>query len=1144
MTSTRTIAITLAAALLSLTACMPGTSISAAGLTSEYRDNPVGLAATKPRLAWKLAANDTAAYNLSQSAYRIIAARSPQDLEHTANLVWDTGIVKAEPGSRTSQIEYAGSPLASRDRVWWKVQVWDQESRDCGWSKPASFTVGLVDQAQWTAQWIGLDFQPAAPLTREMREEFRRRPWIRLPGNPARGERVALLRSEFTLRPGTVTNAWIAGTADMIADVRVNGSWVAQLTRWDILNPIDITKSLRAGTNAIGIRVENHDGFNPAVTGMLVIAFSDGKEQRVLLDKSFKLIESPASTQLPDGWDRVGFADSAWKPAEEAPNQPWGGNRNTEHAFSPAPYLRTTFTPAANKSIARATLFSTALGLYEAHLNGTRIGTAEFAPGWTEYTKRVEHQTFDVTSMIVRGPNCLAAVLGDGWYAGLMGYTGRRNYYGGPARFLAQLEIEYTDGTRDTIASGPSWTAAFGPILHTDNYMGSELDSRLEIAGWDSTSPARGTTWKPVNVGLAQNPNLREFNVTEKVRALAKDPAASLLVGPQNLGEPAFNVHKTLRINYTTDGQPRSITFKEGESVNFPRPGETGQVVITKAMFGEPLPPPPAPFVIEPQQGEPVRRFEELAAKSVSEPRTGRYVFDVGQNMVGWTRLKIRGTSGQRVTVRHAEMLNPDGTLYTSNLRGATQTDFFTLNGSAQTLEAPFTFHGFRFVEITGLSSKPDASMVTGIVAHTDMHAVGTFSCSSPLVNQLVHNIIWGQKGNYFEVPTDCPQRDERLGWTGDAQFFVNTAAFSFDIASFMSRWLKTLAQDAQFPDGTFAHVAPKVNERGGSTAWGDAAIVCAHSIYKTYGDTRVIENNYDAMTRYMAWLDSKTKDGIAKVGGFGDWVNLGDPTSPDLIDTAYRANHCRIVSEMAAAIGKTDDAQRFAAAHTATVDAFRARFLTPDGSLRESGQTGYALAFTMGLIPDALRTQTAAHFAKAIEKKNWHLSTGFIGTPRLLPALYNAGQSPIAARLLMNDDYPSWLYQVKLGATTMWERWDGWTPERGFQDVGMNSFNHYAFGTVGDFLYRNVAGITPASPGYRTISITPTPIMGLEHADATYDSPSGLIKSAWRKTAAGVDYDITIPPNTTATITLPGDANPHKVGSGTYHFSVPSDKK
>lgn len=1094
-------------------------SVSPERLRCEYRESPEGIASVRPRFSWALAARDLDARGLKQSGYRVTVARSAEELNDPKALVWDTGVVREAEGSKTSQVEYAGVPLESRDRLWWRVRVWDQESRDSGWSEPASFSVGLVDQAQWTAGWIGLDAEPGSPLTREVREQLRRRPWIRLPGGPERRERVAFFRAEFdvpdTGRPGSIERAWIAGTADMIADVRVNGIAVGQLTRWESVRPMLVTDALVPGRNAIGIRVEHHDGFNPAVSGMLVLRFGDGTERQVLIDKAWKLADGGAA-----GWDRAGFDDSSWKAVEESPGQPWGGSRNTEHFMPPAPYLRNVFSTAAGKQVRRATLYATALGVYECRINGVRVGNAELTPGWTEYSKRVEHQTYDVTSMLTPGSNCLGVVLGDGWYAGLMGYTGKRRYYGGPARFMGQLEIEYADGSRGTIATGPEWRAAFGPVLHSDNYMGSEYDSRREMPGWDTTTFDAGS-WRPVDTGLAQTPPRREADVTAKVAAAVKDGAVSMVVGPQTLGDPAFGVVKTLRVEYTAGGRSVSASWREGETMALPRAGDAGAILVTKAIFGEPVPPPSPAFVIEPQSGEPVRRFEELKAIAVTQPREGRYVFDVGQNMVGWVRLKVNGKAGQRLVVRHAEMLNPDGTLYTSNLRGATATDYFTLKGGPETLEPPFTFHGFRYVEITGLADRPESSMVTGIVVHTAMKPAGTFATSSPLVNQLVHNIVWGQKGNYLEVPTDCPQRDERLGWTGDAQFFVNTAAYTFDIASFMQRWLKTLNQDAQFEDGTYAHVAPKVAERGGSTAWGDAAIVCTHAMYTTYGDTRVIADNYEAMVRYMAWLDTKTSDGIAKVGGFGDWLNLGDPTSPDLIDTAYRANLLKLMGEMATALGKSADSARFDAAHAVTLAAFRGRFVNADGSLKESGQTGYALAFTMGLFPDESREKAGSHFAAAIAAKNNHLATGFIGTPRLLPGLHAAGRALVAAQLLMNDDYPSWLYQVKLGATTMWERWDGWTPEKGFSDVGMNSFNHYAFGSVGDYMYRHIAGIAPLTPGYSRVRVEPTLTAGLDHAEASYDSIAGTIKSSWKRTSGGVEYAITVPTNTTAEIRL-----------------------
>lgn len=1119
---------------LPLAGCMPGASVSPRDLSAEFRKDPAGLHTTKPRLAWSLDASEPGG---GVSAYRVIAARSPEDLGSARNLVWDTGMVSDKSPATT--LEYAGKALGSRSKVWWKVEVWDQDGRESGWSTPASFSVGLLDQGDWNettaAEWIGLDAAPTAPLTQQIRDQVRSLPFIRQPGGPEREERETEFSGSFSVKSDAVTEAWFAGSVDQLGSMSVNNGPSIPLTRWDLLKAIDVKGSLKTGQNSVRIEVHNEDGFNPAASGMFVIRYADGSEQRVPLDKSWT-------------FGPVGGAGER-KAVEESRGQPWGGNRNIEHFMPPAPYLRTTFTTMPGKRIARATLYSTALGVYEPRLNGARVGRDELTPGWTEFSKRVYHQTYDVTSMVTQGQNCLGAVLGDGWYAGLMGYTGKRRLYGGPARFKARLEITYVDGSTQVVATGPDWVGSFGPILHTDNYIGSGYDARLEMPGWDTAGFNTGT-WQKVHTGLAQGTNLREFDVTAKIAEIAKNPGRSLKVGPDTLGEPCFNVQKTLRIDYTVGGQAKHISLKENEFIGFPRPGETGEVVITKAIFGEPPPPPAPPMMIEPQPGEPVRRFEELPAKSVSEPRPGRYVFDLAQNMVGWTRIKVNGKAGQRLTIRHAEMLNPDGTLYTANLRGATATDFITLKDGWQTIEPPFTFHGFQYVEISGLTSKPSKDMVTGIVVHTDMTPVGTFSCSNPLVNQLVHNIVWGQKGNYLEVPTDCPQRDERLGWTGDAQFFINAAAFNFDIASFMSRWLKTLNHDAQFEDGTFAHVAPKVNERGGSTAWGDAAIVCTHALYWTYGDTRIIAENYEPMCKYMRWLDSKTTDGIAKVGGFGDWVNLGDPTSSDLIDTAQRIQLLGSMTEMARVIGKASDAEKFAAARTQSINAFRARFLALDGSLKDSGQTGYAMAFTIpGILPEETRAKTADHFVRTIEKKNWHLATGFIGTPRLLPALFAAGKDGVAHRLLLTETFPSWLYQVKLGATTMWERWDGWTPDRGFQDVGMNSFNHYAFGAVGDALYRHVAGISALEPGYKRVLIEPRPDLSispaaapLTNAKASYRSISGTISSSWNLVKdQGMVYDITIPPGTTAEIRL--RATGEVLESGKPIATVPSLK-
>jgi alpha-L-rhamnosidase len=520
--------------------------------------------------------------------------------------------------------------------------------------------------------------------------------------------------------------------------------------------------------------------------------------------------------------------------------------------------------------------------------------------------------------------------------------------------------------------------------------------------------------------------------------------------------------------------------------------------------------------------------------------------------MVGWARMTLHAMPGQRITFRYGEMLNPDGTLYTANLRGATATDFYISKTSGrETFEPSFTFHGFRYVEVRGLSYKPEVGSLVGVLIHSAMERTGNFQCSNPLVNQLYHNIIWSNQDNYVDVPTDCPQRDERAGWTGDAQFFIPTAAYNFNVDPFIARWLTTLCEDAQNPDGSLADVAPDLGIGSGSTAWGDASIICAYNLYRTYGDTRVIESHFPSMQRLVDWYGSKSTNGIANIGGFGDWLNLGGGASNQVIDTAYYAYLTGIMSEMAGAIGNQEAASRYSAMHKQIKQAF-AGFFQPDGSLKDCSQTGYALAFSMDLVPDALRAKAAAKFAESIHQFKNHLATGFIGTPRLLPALHLAGRDDLAYGLLLQDTFPSWLYQVKLGATTMWERWDGWTPDKGFQTIGMNSFNHYAFGSVGQYLYGELAGIQADSPAYKIIRVEPEIRNGLEWASGTFDSMQGRIASSWKLKAGQLDLDVTIPVNTTATICVPGinvksdgvkpgpaqnGVSTFLVGSGTYHF-------
>lgn len=1114
-----------------LGACTPGGSIKATDLAAEFRANPDGIGTPHPRLSWSLTPRDPDARGVEQRAYRVVAAFDPQTLRdpdaRPDALAFDTGLVDGQPGRDTRSVPYAGKPLGSRARLWWRVMVIDHAGKPSPWSDIATLSLGLMRPEDWHADWIGLDAKPQAPLTAERRDYFRKLPWARAAGGPERSPRKAHIRGEFTLPAGEIESAYFAGTADQFAEVRINGKEAGRIARWEFIRPIDVTGLLRRGSNAVAVSVLNEDGHNPAVSGAVIVRMKDGKEHAFAIDKSCLFVSS-ANAEPAAGWDMPGYAGPTYGNVEISGSQPWGSHRNTEHFLPPVPYLRTTFETFPGKTVAAATLYSTALGVYEARLNGKDVTPDVLSPGWTEYSKRVYHQTYDVTALLDPGTNCLGVLLGDGWYAGQLGFTGRREFYGGPARFMGQLEIQYTDGSTQLIPTNASWKASFGAWRHADIYLGVDYDARQELQGWD-TPTYNDSAWSPVAVGLSNLRQARSADVTNAVRS-ALAGGKSFVVGPAVLGDPAFGVVKTLTVDYRVGDASRSISLREGERLSLPQPGESGEVTILRATFAEPPPPAPGQIAVEPNPGEPMRRHEELVARSVSEPKPGRFVFDLGQNIVGWPRLLINGREGQRLVVRYAERLNPDGTLYTSNLRGATSTDFFTLAQGTQTIEPKFTFHGFQYVEVTGLDDKPQPEMVTGVVVHSLLPPAGFFSSSNPLLDRLILNTKWGQKGNYLDVPTDCPQRDERLGWTGDAQFFMNAAAYNFDISSFMSRWLRTLVLDAQLPDGTFAHVAPNVAQSGGSTAWGDAAIVCTHAMHRIYADVRILGDHYEPMKRYIDWLDTRTTAGIAKVGGFGDWVNLGDPTNQELIDTAYRAELLRMMADIASILGKPDDQARFSRSRDETIAAFRTKFIADDGSLRDSGQTGYALLFTMpGLLEEAKRPGAADGFRRAMARTNNKLATGFIGTPRLVPALFEAGLNDLAETLLLNEDYPGWLFQVKLGATTMWERWDGWTPDRGFQDVGMNSFNHYAFGSVADALYGNVAGIRPTAPGFASVLIEPTVLAGLTNARADYQSVRGPIRSAWTKTPRGIRFEIEIPPGVQADIALPVP-NDHRV--------------
>ena len=537
--------------------------------------------------------------------------------------------------------------------------------------------------------------------------------------------------------------------------------------------------------------------------------------------------------------------------------------------------------------------------------------------------------------------------------------------------------------------------------------------------------------------------------------------------------------------------------------------------------------------------GPPIRRTGEIKPLKILKTPAGDTVVDMGQNLVGWVRLNVEGAAGTTVTLRHAEVLDKLGNFYTENLRAAKQTVRYTLKGGGpEAYEPHFTFQGFRYVAVDGYPGRLTLDSVTGIVVHSDMTPAGTFETSKPLVNQLQHNIVWGQKGNFVDVPTDCPQRDERLGWMGDAQVFAPTAAFNMDVAGFFTKWLRDVAAD-QLETGSVPHVIPDVlsepgKPQAGSAAWADAAVIIPWTMYLSYGDRRILETQYPSMVAWVEYMRRRAGDDFiwSEDFTFGDWLAFastasdypGATTGKDLIATAMYAHSTDLLQRTARVLGKADDAAQYAALLDRIKAAFQREFVTATGRVGENTQTAYAVALQFDLLPEPLRAAAAGRLAQEVRQRK-HLTTGFVGTPYLCHVLSRYGYLDEAYLLLNREQYPSWLYPVKQGATTIWERWDGLKPDGTFQDKGMNSFNHYAYGAIGEWMYRVMAGIEidPAAPGYKHTLIKPRPGGGFTSVSASHATPYGRVSSAWKVEGSAFELAVEIPSNTTAMIRLPG---------------------
>jgi len=1025
-------------------------------LRCESLQNPLGIDALTPHLSWQ---SDNNERNWKQSAYQIFVATNAEELTGGHADVWDSGKVSS---GEAIGIAYGGPKLESRKRYYWNVRVWDVTGKATQSSEAAWWEMGLLNKEDWKAKWItwtnpeeavdrhGIRWiwvagQDAFSMTPKTSAEFHTE--VDIPEKP----RAAAL---FLLARGD----WVA---------KVNGHPVGAKERWNSFDRQDIASELVPGKNLIevSVTVRPPEQFGPdaeaktkkaALAGVLKITRADGSIQRFSTNGD---------------WQARLTTDSTWQAANVVGDLDEKRMGDVPPLPQPADLMRRGF--SVSKKVKAARLYVTALGSYRIFLNGRRVGNDVLTPDFTDYTKRVLYQTYDVSEWLANGANAIAAELGEGWFGSGLTWEGRSYFFlRPPTRLVAQLEVDYQDGTHESVVSDDSWKGAASPILRSEIYAGEVYDARAEQANWNEAS-FNDHSWTPVTI----------------------TDAPSILVSSQ----------------------------------------------ITA----------------------PARITETLAPKRVTPSTDGSYVFDMGQNMVGWVALKVHGPAGTAIRLRFAEILNPDGTIYRKNLRNADATDLFILRGEGEeTFRPHFTFHGFRYVELTGYPGTPTLDAIKGeVVSSVSGRPTATLNTASDLVNRMWSIGIWGQRGNFLSIPTDCPQRDERLGWMGDAGVFWRTGSYNFDIDAFSHKFMDDVV-DAQTNRGEFTNVSPDVLRplrSQGAPGWGDAGVIVPWTTWMQYGDKSIIEENWPAMVRWMDFLQQQNPDFLRKKGvgpNFADWLAPDEHTNRDLLATAYWALIANMMSQMAHAIGKEPEAKQYDELIGNIRSAYQKAYMKDTGEVEGGTQTSYVVTLYAKLAPPALELAMVKNLVADIEKRGWHLSTGFLGTPFLLFTLANHGRADVAYRLLLNETYPSWGYMLSKGATTWWERWNGDTG-----DPAMNSYNHYAFGSVVAWVYRSVAGIDTslAAPGYREIAIHPHLDSRMTHARGEYESVYGKIVSDWNGTPTGpFALNVTIPANTTAKVFLPaisaahvtqdgkpvktrteGDSYVVEVGSGSYTFEV-----
>ncbi|MBD2757636.1 family 78 glycoside hydrolase catalytic domain [Spirosoma validum] len=1028
------------------------TDLKISNLRTEYLVNPVGLDVTQPRLSWELV---SAKRGQSQSAYQILVSIDSLSLVNGAATIWDSGKVESD---RASQVRYTGSKLVSRTTYFWKVRVWDAGKNVSSWSAIASWSMGLLNKEDWHAHWIGApeenvpdsakftiwhSFQSGSSAAENAGNQ-----WVDVDlGLQQEIRQIKLYPVDYKLHANGYLfpkrfKILVSATADfkkptVIADESAQDYDQKGLEPYSKLITPVTGRYIRVVVSKLKKTAE----------GKYAYAFAEleainGSSENVALKKP--VVASVLYATYP------AFSGEKWTPAKLTDGAYAGSSANRKpfkSSIPASPLLRKTFT--VTKKVKQATLYASALGMYEMTINGKKAGNQVLAPEWTDYHERVQYQTYDVTKSLKKGVNVMGAMLADGWYAGGLFSHPDRGAYGFDRRLIGQLELLFDDGTRTQIVTDASWNLLEnGPVQTASIFDGEHFNAKLLPAKWMEPD-FDDAAWKPATVDKT--------------------------------------ISKTLNA----------------------------------------------------QGNEPIRVIQEITPVKVVRVKDDTYIVDLGQNIAGWVNLKIPYNPKQPITFRHGEVLDEKGQLYVSNLRAAKQIDVYTPGLEASIdYEPRFTYHGFRYVEISGLTQEPKLTNVTGKVVASAAPLAGTFESSSPDLNKLWANILWTQRGNMHSAPTDCPQRDERAGWMGDAQVFAQTSIFNLDMSAFFTKWVRDIA-DCQRADGRYPDYTPQVdkwNRYCNAPGWSDAGVLVPWRMYENYGDTAILARQYTSMKAYIQHILNTNPDLLWKNergNMYGDWLNgntiiaddypkEGGKVDNDIYSTAFFGHSTRTVAKVARLLGHQQDYTFYDSLANAIKARFVSQYVAGDGTIAGNTQAAYALALDFDLVPEKLQKQAAAHMVQAIKAYDYRISTGIQSTIRLMNQLSEYGYADVAYKLLESRRFPSWIYSIDQGATTIWERWDGYVKGRGFQNVGMNSFNHYAIGAVGEWMYRSILGINADSAGYKHFTIKPRLGGSLTWAKGSYQSIAGKIAVDWKVDKGTFQLSVQIPPNTTATVFLP----------------------